>query len=159
MNRSPKSKSGNHKPFSAHFAPSSFCKIQGKGKKGQNAQNEAEIARIPPFRATLRGNFRSEKSQNKSSPNFSNFSSRILPRILLRIFPRIFWGVFRVLFRGKRRPEKICQKSRHFSTRNSQANSKKKSTKVFCRVGKVRCPDFGRSLQEVNSWKILDHSL
>ena len=61
-------------------------------------------------------------------PNFApNFYSEFSPN---------FWRSFRALFRGKRRPEKLHQKSPpFFSMQNSQANSKRKSTKVFLESG------------------------
>ena len=61
----------------------------------------------------------------------------ILPRILLRIFPEFLEEISCFVFLGKRRPEKINQKSLPFFNANSQANSKKKSTKVCWRAGKV----------------------
>ena len=69
---------------------------------------------------------RSEKSQNESSPNFSNFCPGFCPEFLSEFSPN-FWRSFCASFRGKQRPEKIHQKSPHFSMQNSQANAKKYS--------------------------------
>ena len=63
-------------------------------------------------------------------PNFSpNFSPN---------FPWIFWGVFVLHFVGDGDQKKFTKNPRHFSMQNSQANSKKKSTKCFWRAVKVR---------------------
>ena len=56
---------------------------------------------------------RSEKSQNESSPNFSNFCPEFLPRISLRNFPE-FFEEFSCFVSWERRPEKIHQKSPPF---------------------------------------------
>ena len=64
----------------------------------------------------------SEKLQNDSSQNF---------QILLRIFPK-FWGVFG----GNADQKKFTKIPRNFSMQNSQASSKKNSTKIFWRAGK-----------------------
>ena len=56
---------------------------------------------------------RSQKSQNESSPEFFDFSSRILPRISLRIFPE-FYEDFSCFVSWRRRPEEIHQKSPPF---------------------------------------------
>ena len=56
---------------------------------------------------------RSEKLQNESSPNFSNFRPGVCPEFCSEFSPIFSW-IFRALFRGKRRPEKIHQKSPPF---------------------------------------------
>ena len=68
-------------------------------------------------------NVRSEKLQNESSPKFSNSRPELFPEFCSEISP-IFLRSFRA-------------SSRHFSVQNSQANSKRKSTQVFWRAGKV----------------------
>ena len=80
---------------------------------------------------------RSEKLQNESSPNFSNFRPEFCPEFCSEFSPN-FSGSFRASFRGKRRPEKIHQKSPPFSIQNSQANTRKIFTKCFWRVGKMK---------------------
>ena len=57
--------------------------------------------------------FRSEKSQNESFPNFSNFRPEFCPEFCSEISPN-FSRTFRASFRGRRRPEKIHQKSPPF---------------------------------------------
>ena len=52
-------------------------------------------------------------------------------------FSRIFPGVIVLHFVGDGDQKKFTKNPRHFSTQNPQANSKKKSTKVFWRAGKV----------------------
>ena len=79
---------------------------------------------------------RSQKLQNENSPNFSNFRPEFGTEFCSN-FPRNSSGVFRASFRGKRRPDKLHQRSPPFFNANSQATSKKKSTKVFWRAGKV----------------------
>ena len=54
-----------------------------------------------------------EKSQNESSPNFSNFCPEFCPEFLSEFSPN-FLRSFRASFRGTRRPEKIHQKSPPF---------------------------------------------
>ena len=68
---------------------------------------------------------RSEKWQNESSPNFSNFC----PQICLRNF--------RASFPRKRRPEKIHQKSPPFFNAKFPGKYEKIFTKCFWRAGKV----------------------
>ena len=57
--------------------------------------------------------FRSEKLQNESSPNFSNFRPEFCPEFCFEFSPS-FSRSFRASFRAKRRPEKIHQKSPPF---------------------------------------------
>ena len=59
-----------------------------------------------------------------------------VPNFHAEFFPKSSRS-FRAAFRGKRRPEKITKNPRHFSMQNSQANTKKNSTKGFWRAGKV----------------------
>ena len=80
------------------------------------------------------------------------FSSRSLPRILLRIFPE-FLEEFSCFVSWDTETRKIHPKTRHFSMQNSQANSKKNSTKVFRRAGQVRiCSGF-----TLGNFKFLRH--
>ena len=57
--------------------------------------------------------FRSEKLQNESFPNFSNFPPEFCPEFCSE-FSWNFSRTFRASFRGRRRPEKIHQKSPPF---------------------------------------------
>ena len=61
-----------------------------------------------------------------------NFAPNFAPNFLLRFFEE-----FSCLILWKWRPEKIHQKSPPFSMQNPQASSKKKSTNIFWRAGKV----------------------
>ena len=56
---------------------------------------------------------RSEKLQNESFPNFSNFRPESCPEFRSEFSPN-FSRTFRASFRGRRRPEKIYQKSPPF---------------------------------------------
>ena len=72
------------------------------------------ICRTPcPGRGALPDTFRSAKSQNEISPNFSIFSPGFCPEFCSEFSPN-FSRIFRASFRGKRRPEKIHQKSPSF---------------------------------------------
>ena len=71
---------------------------------------------------------RSEKLQNESSPNFSDFRPKFAPNFAPN-FPQIFRGRFVLRFLGTETRRKFTTNPRHFSMQNSQANSKKKSTK------------------------------
>ena len=73
---------------------------------------------------------RSEKSQNESSPNFSNFCPEFCPEFLSE-FPPNFSRSFRASFRGKRRPEKIHQKSPPFFNAKFPGNHEKNIHKMF----------------------------
>ena len=75
---------------------------------------------------------RSEKSQNESSPNFSNFRPEFCSE-----FSPIFLRSFRASFRGKRRPEKFHQKSPPFFNANFPGKYEKIFTKIFWRGGNV----------------------
>ena len=55
----------------------------------------------------------SEKLQNESVPNFSNFRPEFCPEFCSEFSPN-FSRTFRASFRGRRRPEKIHQKSPPF---------------------------------------------
>ena len=56
---------------------------------------------------------RSEKLQNESFPNFSNFRPEFCPEFCSEFFPNFSW-TFRASFGGRRRTEKIHQKSLPF---------------------------------------------
>ena len=58
-------------------------------------------------------NIRSEKLQNESFPNFSNFRPEFCLEFCSEFSPN-FSRTFRASFRGRRRPEKIHQKSPPF---------------------------------------------
>ena len=75
-----------------------------------------------------------QKSCRTKFPEFFKFSARILPRSLLRIFPN-FLRCFRASFLGNGDHNKFTKNPRHFSLQNSQAKSKKKSTKVVWGAG------------------------
>ena len=80
---------------------------------------------------------RSEKSQNESSPNFSNSCPGFCPEFLSEFLPN-FLRIFRASFCGKRRPEKIHQKSPPFLNAKFPGKyGKKKIPKCFWRGGKV----------------------
>ena len=77
---------------------------------------------------------RSEKLQNESSPNFSNFG----PEFCLEFSPN-FPRIFRASFRLKRRPQKIHSKSPpFFNAKFAGKHEQKTFTKFFWRGGKVK---------------------
>ena len=107
----------NHYPFQ-HWTPDS-------------RQNHRALQGRPRGRDNFTFPFlRLEKLQNESSPNF--YFSSLSPEVCSKISRS-----FRASFCGKQRPQEIHQNPRHFSVQNSQANSKKKSTKFFWRAGKA----------------------
>ena len=59
---------------------------------------------------TSSSSLRSEKLQNESFPNFSNFRPEFCPEFCSEFSPK-FSRTFRASFHGRRRPEKIHQKS------------------------------------------------
>ena len=65
------------------------------------------------FRPVLVKQIRSEKLQNESFPNFSNFRPEFCPEFCSEFSPN-FSRTFRASFCGRRRPEKIHQKSPPF---------------------------------------------
>ena len=79
---------------------------------------------------------RSEKLQNESFPNFSNFHPEFCPKFCSEFSPK-FWRSFRASFRGKRRPEKIHQKPPPFFNAKFPGKSEENITKVFPRAGEV----------------------
>ena len=78
-------------------------------------------------------NIRSEKLQNESSPNFSNFRPEFCPECCSEFSPNfscfVSWGT--------ETRKKFTKNPRHFSMRNSQANTLQLFTKCFWRAGKV----------------------
>ena len=70
-------------------------------------------SRIPKPQIALDKYVRSEKLQNESFPNFSNFRPEFCPEFCSEFSPN-FSRTFRASFRGRRRPEKIHQKSPPF---------------------------------------------
>ena len=74
-----------------------------------------------------------------------NFAPNVAPKFL-----RSFLRSFRAPFRGKRRPERINQTSPLFSMQNVQADSKKKSTKVFWRAGGETVPPLNDPFSTLN---------
>ena len=104
---------------------------------------KGKFIRTPRFSGTLPGHFvRSEKLQNESSPNFSNFRPEFCPEFCSEL-SRIFRGVFVLRFVGNGDQEKFTKNPRHFSMQNSQANTKQIFTKFFWRVGKETLRDSG----------------
>ena len=75
---------------------------------------------------------RSEKLQNESSPNFSNFAPT---------FPQLFKGFFVLRFVGNGDQKEITKNPRRFSMQYSQANIQKNIHNIFWRAGVVT---FGR---------------
>ena len=88
------------------------------------------------FIAVERYFVRSEKLQNESSPNFSNFCPGFCPEFFSE-FSQNFPRIFRASFCGKRRPEKIHQKSPPFFNAKFPGKHEKIFTKCFWRAGKV----------------------
>ena len=89
--------------------------------------------------------------RTKVSRIFRFFVPNFAPNFALN-FPRIFWGVFVLHFAGDGDQKKFTKNPRHFSMQNSQANSKKKSTKFFWRAVKVRIPESGYERVQKVSW-------
>ena len=74
--------------------------------------------------------FRSEKWQNESSPNFSNFVPEFPPEFCSEFSPN-FSRSFRALFPRQRRPDKIHQKSPPFFNAKFPGNYGKNIHKIF----------------------------
>ena len=74
--------------------------------------------------------------RTKVSRIFRFFVPDFAPNFALN-FPRVFRGFFVLRFVGNGDQKKLTKNPRHFSMQNSQANSKKKSTKCFWRAVKV----------------------
>ena len=88
-------------------------------------------------------------AERKFTKNYSNLRPQFCPEFYSEISPN-FLRSFGVSLCWKRKPEKFTKNPRYFSIQNSQVNSKKKSTKVFWRVGKVKkCPVELRSKVEM----------
>ena len=79
---------------------------------------------------------RSEKLQNESSLNFSNFRPEVCPEFRSE-FPRIFRGGFVLRYLGNGDYKKIHQKSPPFFNAKCPGDYEKKITKCFWRGGKV----------------------
>ena len=73
---------------------------------------------------------RSEKWQNESFPNFSNFRPEFCPEFCSEFFPN-FSRTFRASFRGRRRTEKIHQKSLPFFNAEFPSKHGKNIHKIF----------------------------
>ena len=82
---------------------------------------------------------RSEKLQNESSPNFSNFCPEFCPEFCSEFSPN-FSRSFRASFRGKRRPEKIHQKSPPFFNVKFPGKNEKNIHKIFLESGQSKRP-------------------
>ena len=78
----------------------------------------------------------SEKWQNESSPNFSNFCPEFPPEFCSEFSPN-FSRSFRALFPRKRRPEKIHQKSPPFFNAKFPGNYEKNIHKMFLRASNL----------------------
>ena len=144
-NRS-KSQEAVSTPFSRLVSPIGRCPRNGPKVWRKLPEFWAERkAQNPDTSLAVTVVFRLEKLQNESSPNFSKFCPEFCPEFCSEFSPN-FLRSFRASFRGKRRPEKFTKNPRHFSMQNSQASSKKKSTKVLWRTGKVSFsgPDLDR---------------
>ena len=83
---------------------------------------------------------RSEKLQNESFPNFSNFRPDFCPEFCSE-FSRIFRGFFVLRFVGDGEQKKFTKSPCHLSMQNSQANAKKYSQNSSWRAGKVSSCD------------------
>ena len=90
---------------------------------------------------------RSEKLQNESFPNFSNFRPEFCPEFCSEFSPN-FSRTFRASFRGRRRPDKIHQKSPpFFNVKFPGKHEKKIFTKMFFwRAGRVKYSGLGAYL-------------
>ena len=77
-----------------------------------------------------------ESCRTKVSRIFRIFVPNFAPNFAPN-FPRIFRGLFVLRLVGDGDQKKFTQNPRHFSTQNSQPNTKKIFTKFFWRVGKV----------------------
>ena len=100
--------------------------------------------------------FRSEKLQDKSSPNFSNVCPGFCPEFGSEFSP-IFSRIFRASFCGKRRPERIHQKSPPFFNAKFPGGNEKIFTTVFWRAGKVTffpLPPMEKMSREERAWAI-----
>ena len=85
----------------------------------------------PTSTMALMGHFlRSEKLQNESFPNFSNFRPEFCPEFCSEFSPN-FSRTFRASFRGRRRPEKIHQKSLPFFNAKFPGQHEKKIHKIL----------------------------
>ena len=92
--------------------------------------SNTKATRMPRQNTPKNRNVRSEKSQNESSPNFSNFCPGFCPEFLSEISRFFFWGFFVLCFVGNGDQKKITKNPRYFSMQNSQANTEKKSQNV-----------------------------
>ena len=100
---------------------------------------------------------RSEKLQNESFPNFSNFRPEFCPEFCSEFFPN-FSRTFRASFRGRRRPEKIHQKSQPFFNVKFPGKHEKNIHKILLesrqsntciRFGQVLCQDSFFQIEDV----------
>ena len=76
-------------------------------------KNGSNMGFSTDFRPFFSHFLRSEKLQNESFPNFSNFRPEFCPEFCSKFSPN-FSRTFRASFRGRRGPEKIHQKSPPF---------------------------------------------
>ena len=80
--------------------------------------------------------FDQKRCRTKSPRIFRLFDPNVAPEKAPN-FLRIIQGLFVLCFLGNRDHKKFTKNPCHFSMPNPQANSKKNSTKVFWRAGKV----------------------
>ena len=105
-------------PFCGTLSKSWLLKIQ-VGPSWRDGGNSDDRIRIS-------NSVRSEKLQNESSPNFSNFRPGFSPEFSSELSPK-FSRIFRALFPSKRRPQINHQKSSPFFNTKSPA----KHDKIF----------------------------
>ena len=93
-----------------------------------------ELRNVTAGAITLLDFFRSQKLQNETSPNFSNFRAEFCPEFCSEFCPN-FSRSSRASFRGKQRPEKNHQKSPQFFNANFPGKFEEKIHKSFLESG------------------------
>ena len=116
-------------------------KLQDTTKNKKEFSSQSSRKGSPCPKDLLTKLFRSEKLQNESSPNFSNFRPEFCPEFCSEFSPN-FSRIFRASFRGKRRPEKIHQKSPPFFNAKFPGEHEKNIHKHFLESRKSKsCGD------------------
>ena len=81
------------------------------------------------------GSVRSEKPQNESSPNFSNFRPEFCPEFCSEFYPNFFLRSFRASFMGNGNQKKFTKNPHHLSM---QPRQKKQIHKSFLESGRSK---------------------
>ena len=115
-------RASGHRPDQSHFLSPPKLALEGALHSTLPPPPQNRTTRFPHQKCRF---LRSEKLQNESFPNISNFRPEFCPEFCSEFSPN-FSRTFRASFHGRRRPEKIQPKSQPFFNAKSPGKHERK---------------------------------